>query len=228
MSFHHASSDIGPIVGARFLSGLLNLDDWKSLKPSGWFGFKIRWEHITDHTCAPPICEGIFSRGGRGIAPWADLALARHQKCQICDFETTLSTNDLIELFKLWSRVIPWNGHISVEYESPDHHDTLMSLKLSVPPVLTPLGYAGYLGGFIGGFKDWYIAEGGHEGPRKLQMNKPLDLEHADNVYFELVNIVKEFRETHRNSQNPYIQEALQRVDAWLKAAEKIMDDLFR
>jgi hypothetical protein len=26
--------------------------------------------------------------------------------------------------------------------------------------------------GFRGAFKDWYISEGGHEGPRKLQANK--------------------------------------------------------
>jgi hypothetical protein len=29
-----------------------------------------------------------------------------------------------------------------------------------------------YQAGFRGEFKDWYISEGGHEGPRKLQANK--------------------------------------------------------
>ena len=29
-----------------------------------------------------------------------------------------------------------------------------------------------FTAGFRGRFKDWYISEGGHEGPRKLQANK--------------------------------------------------------
>ena len=29
-----------------------------------------------------------------------------------------------------------------------------------------------FAAGFRGHFKDWYISEGGHEGPRKLQGNK--------------------------------------------------------
>jgi hypothetical protein len=29
-----------------------------------------------------------------------------------------------------------------------------------------------FAAGFRGHFKDWYISEGGHEGPRKLQANK--------------------------------------------------------
>lgn len=228
MSLHHASSEIGPIVGARYLTGVLNLEDWKSLKPSGWFGFKINWEHQADHACRPPICEGIYSRGGRGVAPWADMAIALNLRCSACDFSYHITETEMIPLMSLWSRVIPWNGHISVEYESADHHETLMGLKLGVPPVLTPLGYAGYLGGFIGGFKDWYIAEGGHEGPRKLQMNKPLDLGHADRVYRELVTQVKQFREQARNSGETYIRNALRRADLWLEAAEKLIDELFQ
>ena len=32
-----------------------------------------------------------------------------------------------------------------------------------------------FAAGFRGRFKDWYISEGGHEGPRKLQANKSPD-----------------------------------------------------
>jgi hypothetical protein len=45
---------------------------------------------------------------------------------------------------------------------------------MSVPPVLTRLGYRLFLLGFTW-FKDWYFSSRGHEGGQKLQGEKPLD-----------------------------------------------------
>jgi hypothetical protein len=41
--------------------------------------------------------------------------------------------------------------------------------------VATPLGYLMFLAGCGASFRDWYISEGGREGPRRLQGFKPLD-----------------------------------------------------
>ncbi len=48
-----------------------------------------------------------------------------------------------------------------------------------IPPIATPLGYLLFLIGCGVGFKDWHVAEGGSEGPRKLQGYKALDIQHA-------------------------------------------------
>ena len=66
-----------------------------------------------------------------------------------------------------------------VEYDSPEQQDTARSLALGVPPIATPLGYELFLAGCSAGLKDWYFAEGGSEGPRKLQGYKPINSQHA-------------------------------------------------
>ena len=67
------------------------------------------------------------------------------------------------------SRIIPAGGHLMVSYEDNDaiHRQTDRALTSGVPPVLTPLGYLLFVSGFRL-VKNWYLAEGGHEGPRKL------------------------------------------------------------
>ncbi len=66
-----------------------------------------------------------------------------------------------------------------VEYDSPDQQDTAFSLALDIPAIATSLGYRLFLIGCGVGFKDWHFAEGGSEGPRKLQGYKALNREHA-------------------------------------------------
>ena len=51
-------------------------------------------------------------------------------------------------------------------------------LPLGSPPVVTPLGYRLFQAG-VRSYRDWYISEGGREGPRKLQGFKPLNEEIA-------------------------------------------------
>jgi hypothetical protein len=56
---------------------------------------------------------------------------------------------------------------ISYEGEDTLHGDTMEELYRKVPPVATRLGSMMFHSGFHY-VKDWYLAEGGHEGPRKL------------------------------------------------------------
>ena len=83
------------------------------------------------------------------------------------------------ELLKLIADSIPPGGHMMIEYDSPVQQETADLLRLGVPPAATPLGYLLYSIGFGAGFKDWHFAEGGSEGPRKLQGFKPLNQKHA-------------------------------------------------
>ena len=77
-------------------------------------------------------------------------------------------------LFRLLSGLIPPGGHLMLEYESPGQRDSERVLTLGYPPVSSPLGYLLFGAGCLA-FRDWYISEGGREGPRKLQGFKPLD-----------------------------------------------------
>jgi hypothetical protein len=77
-------------------------------------------------------------------------------------------------LFRLLGDLIPPGGHLMLEYESAHARSTERMLSLGLPPVATPLGYPMFLAGCGASFRDWYISEGGREGPRRLQGFKPL------------------------------------------------------
>jgi len=77
-------------------------------------------------------------------------------------------------LFAALSSLVPPGGHLMVEYDSPAQKESERILTLDYPPVTSPLGYLMFRAG-CRSFRDWYISEGGREGPRKLQGYKPLD-----------------------------------------------------
>jgi hypothetical protein len=83
------------------------------------------------------------------------------------------------QLFQYLADLIPPAGHMMVGYDSPEQQDTADSLALDIPPIVTPLGHMLFLIGCGTGFKDWHFAEGGSEGPRKLQGYKTLNSQHA-------------------------------------------------
>jgi hypothetical protein len=77
-------------------------------------------------------------------------------------------------LFRALSELVPPGGHLMVEYDSPGQRESERILSLGYPPVTSPLGYLLFRVG-CRSFRDWYISEGGREGPRKLQGFKPLN-----------------------------------------------------
>ena len=76
-------------------------------------------------------------------------------------------------LFRALSGLVPAGGHLMVEYDSPAQRESERILTLDYPPVTSPLGCLLFRAG-CRSFRDWYISEGGREGPRKLQGYKPL------------------------------------------------------
>jgi hypothetical protein len=108
--------------------------------------------------------EGAQARGlwfaGRpdlGLRPWADLEQA-----------------DAEALPALAAALGP-GGSIMIRYGDDD---TERALRTRVPPAATPLGLALLRAG-CRWLKDWSFAEGGREGPTKLQGELPLDASHG-------------------------------------------------
>lgn len=89
--------------------------------------------------------------------------------------------------------LIPPGGHIMVEYESDQWTETRQGLGCGIPPVATQLGYMLFTAGCGIAFKDWHFAEGGIEGPRKLQGYKTLSEEHRRKRSKEMISELKAF-----------------------------------
>jgi hypothetical protein len=92
--------------------------------------------------------------------------------------ETILSDAEIERLFQYLADLIPSGGHIMVEYESSEWAETRLAIGCGIPPIATHLGSMLFRVGCGVSFKDWYFAEGGSEGPRKLQGYKALSEDH--------------------------------------------------
>ena len=121
-----------------------------------------------------PLAEGLHNSGPFPAYNW--LELTRYDP--LVEFEgegLDLAAHGLDRrLFSLLARLLPPGGHLMVEYESPSQRATERILGLGYPPAASPLGSLLLAAGCLS-FRDWYIPEGGREGPRKLQGFKPLD-----------------------------------------------------
>ena len=102
-------------------------------------------------------------------------------------------------IFAALAGLVPPGGHLMAEYESPARSLTARALALGVPPVATPLGATLRSVGCGAAFRDWYIPEGGREGPRKLQGFRPVDADHERRRAAEMVEALKSFLADERD-----------------------------
>src|SRR5690349_9931342 len=151
----------------------LVITDLREVRPrAGWLCIVLTVRDAAGLPARTPLMTGIISGGGRGVMPWIEaridpwLEFADGQR-----FDGRQAGLEA-ELINLIGALIPAGGHLMIEYESPGQTETHRELLLRVPPAATQLGALMFAAGFGGHFKDWYISEGGHEGPRKLQANK--------------------------------------------------------
>ena len=77
---------------------------------------------------------------------------------------------------------------------------TARALAAGVPPVATPLGALLFDLGCGVAFRDWYISEGGREGPRKLQGFRATNEEHARTRGLETIAALDAFLDAARPS----------------------------
>ncbi len=121
-----------------------------------------------------PLALGLFNTGPYPAFNWVELT----------HYEPVVALagrrSDIREaghdraLFEMLSALVPAGGHLMVEYDSPSQEATARVLTLGYPPATSPIGYRLFQAG-ARSYRDWYISEGGREGPRKLQGFKPLN-----------------------------------------------------
>ena len=159
--------------GRRLGPSRLHLARVRPGEKSGWTRFElVVSEEKGDF--APPVVEGVYSAGGRGVLPWVEV-LAYEPRLRRGEETLELGASGLDrELFTALGELIPPGGHLMVGCETPPHHDTYQALMKGVPPVATPLGAVLFACGFRK-VKFFYLAEGGWEGQQKLWAEKPLD-----------------------------------------------------
>ncbi|HJU09672.1 MAG TPA: DUF1122 family protein [Candidatus Binataceae bacterium] len=139
---------------------------------AGWFQFALTIRDDKGQTGRSSLMTGIASGGGRGVMPWFEVRIyPRLESGDRTEFDARAAGFET-QLIRRVGSLIPAGGHLMIEYESPGQSGTHRELLLRIPPAATHLGALMFAAGFQGHFKDWYISEGGHEGPRKLQANK--------------------------------------------------------
>jgi hypothetical protein len=151
----------------------LVLIELQEVRPrAGWRRFALTVRDQYGHPARTPLMTGLISGGGRGVMPWCEGCIYPWLEFANGERFDARAAGLEAELIMLIGGLIPAGGHLMIEYETPGQSDTHRELLLRVPPAATYLGALMLAAGFRGHFKDWYIAEGGHEGPRKLQANK--------------------------------------------------------
>ena len=143
--------------------------------------FQVFLRNDSGEVSNQPVVIGLLNQGRYLSYNWIEIIsllsrLSFGSMKQVVD----TSINELRrQLLQYLADLIPPGGHMMVECDSLEQQDTARSLALGIPPILTPLGYMLFLIGYGAGFKDWYFAEWGNEGPRKLQGHKALNSQHA-------------------------------------------------
>ncbi len=129
------------------------------------------------------VVSGLFYEGSRYIKPWLEL-----DYMPLAGDELDPSGEPLFQL--LAKELIPPGGHISVAYLV--HRITARALLSGVPAAATPLGFLLWRCG-CRWYKDWYFAEGWKEGGIKLQGEKPLTEERAQENTARIIAELTEF-----------------------------------
>ncbi|HXG41339.1 MAG TPA: DUF1122 family protein [Dehalococcoidia bacterium] len=147
------------------------------LGPTGAVGaryFQLFALDVRGQPSAAPLALGLHNAGRFPAYNWVELVRYLPRLRFDGREESLRDGGREVRLFRLLGSLVPPGGSLMVEYDSPEHSLTARVLSLGYPPPCSPLGYALLVAGCLA-FRDWYIAEGGREGPRKLQGFKPLD-----------------------------------------------------
>jgi hypothetical protein len=196
----------------------LHMGELRQLRFSGWKGFRLYLRDSRGALSGFPVIKGIYSAGGKdGVKPWMDLEY--YEELVFLEEKETkhsliLSSNSLDrKLFKYLGNIIPPGGHLMVSYEGEQiiHTNTAKSLSKGIPPAATSLGFLIFQAGFQL-IKDWYLSEGGYEGPRKLWGEKAPDDTWAKTFYKKTAQQLLQFLERKHNlAHKELLEPAIQR-----------------
>lgn len=130
-----------------------------------------------------PFFRGIYSKGWNygHIMPWVDMEFFDEVSFPPKDALVLSRAGIDTEVFRHLGEAMPDGSSIMVAYQmfrkrEHVHKITDILLKTGFPAATTPLGLLLVHAGCYS-FKDWYIPEGGREGPQKLQGWKPVKKE---------------------------------------------------
>jgi len=152
---------------------VLRLASLRRTPRSGWRAFELELER-DGATCRPPVAQGLYSAGGRGVTPWIELDAYRPQvDCAGRPAELAATGADRA-LFGLLAGLLPPGGHLMLGCEGPAHRDDYLALCRGVPPAATRLGRLLLESGLLR-VKFFALPEGGWEGQKKLWAEKPPD-----------------------------------------------------
>ena len=167
-----AERPVGRLQGRSLRVGrLLALLGPKNSAGARYFQLFLR---LPDSRLGHAFLLGLHNSGRFPAYNWIDVARYDGAASFAEGDEIALAGAAERRLFRLLGDLIPPGGHLMLEYESAHARSTERMLSLGLPPVATPLGYLMFLAGCGASFRDWYISEGGREGPRRLQGFKPL------------------------------------------------------
>ena len=124
------------------------------------------------------LALGLYNAGPFPAFNWVELTRYNSQ-LELEGHSVDLTADGLdLQLFRLLSNLVPAGGHMMVEYDSPAQQPSERALTRGYPAAASPIGYLMFQVG-CRSYRDWYIPEGGREGPRKLQGFKPWNAEIA-------------------------------------------------
>lgn len=174
------------------------------------------------------ILEGIYSKGGKGIKGWIEVG----DYFPSIRFESGRGKRETIDLtrdgldrklFQMLGDIVPPGGHFmfayEVFYDSAFHDETLQSLSKRIPPVCTAQGELLFDAGFRF-IKNWYLAEGGHEGPRKLWGEKPMNMKEMERMDERTFSELQDYLSSEPNADIISLESSAR------KRARRILDEL--
>lgn len=164
-----------------------------------------------------PLALGLHNSGPYPGFNWVELT-RYNSVLAFAGEEIDLIRDDLdLELFRMVSELVPAGGHLMVEYDSPSQAASAQALTRGLPAATSQIGYRMFQVG-CRSYRDWYIPEGGREGPRKLQGFKPWSEEIAREKTAALRSELEAFvREADGADGDSVVRQALERAREVLK-----------
>lgn len=150
-----------------------------------------------------PVFRGLYNAGRPSIfvPAWIDGEFVENAQIEgeRVELSAGITPNTLAEFIaERLGILIPPGGRLWIAYEAFEGdgdlaRETRAALEARVPLVTTPIGLLLFRAGCWAGLRDWDIPEGGREGPRKLQGNKPINASHARQRAEEVLASLDEF-----------------------------------
>ncbi len=196
----------------------------RNVKPCGPKGVLNSEIYLRDGSAEDLLlCMAIYPGQRPHYRPWIELFCIREKAAGVSYFGSEVED----KLLEFLCATLGPGSRIFVEY----YHDreTYCGLAMGIPPALTRQGYKLLNLGFTW-FKDWYFAEGGHEGGQKLQAEKPLDenarRKHMQRIKAEVETFLERSRDLRVEGEceaEEYLQKARERAQELLDSIHSSM-----